>query len=135
MTGEPLNMTSKVSSTIANQASLGSIFGSSSIPSFDSHSLQITQHKLNRLNFREWFQYVILVNRGRGKVGYLTGAITPPSDTTPNYSTWEAENLIVMAWLINSMEPSIGRTYLFYKTTKEIWEAVQEIYFDLENTS
>ncbi|KAK9211342.1 hypothetical protein WN943_000717 [Citrus x changshan-huyou] len=31
---------------------------------------------------------------GRGKVGYLTGAITPPSDTTPNYSTWEAENLI-----------------------------------------
>lgn len=64
----------------------------------------------------------------------MTGAITPPSDTAPNYSTWEAENSIVMAWLINSMEPSIGRTYLFYKTEKEIWEAVQEIYSDLENT-
>lgn len=128
-------MTSEVSSTTADQASAGSITGSSSTPSFDSHSLQITQHKLNGLNFREWFQSVILVIRGRGKVGYLTGAITPHLDTAPTYSTWEAENSIVMAWLINSMEPSIGRTYLFYKTAKEIWEAVQEIYSDLENTS
>ena len=128
-------MTSEVSSTIADQAYAGSIIGSSSTPSFDSHSLQSTQHKLNRLNFREWFQSVILVIRGGGKVGYLTGAITPHLDTAPTYSTWEAENSIVMAWLINSMEPSIGWTYLFYKTTNEIWEAVQEIYSDLENTS
>ncbi|KAH9735881.1 protein kinase domain-containing protein [Citrus sinensis] len=60
-------MTSEVSSTIADQAYAGSIIGSSSTPSFDSHSLQSTQHKLNRLNFREWFQSVILVIRGGGK--------------------------------------------------------------------
>lgn len=47
---------------------------------------------------------------------------------------WEAENSIVMAWLVNSMEPRIERTYLFYKTTQEIWEVVQEIYSDMENT-
>ena len=40
-----------------------------------------------------------------------------------------------MAWLINLMELRIGRTYLFYKTMKEIWDTVQEMYSDLENTS
>ena len=33
------------------------------------------------------------------------------------------------------MELKIRRTYLFYKTTQEIWEAVQEIYSDMENTA
>jgi len=40
-----------------------------------------------------------------------------------------------MDWIINSMEPKIGQPYLFYKTAKEVWEAVQEIYSDLENTA
>lgn len=40
-----------------------------------------------------------------------------------------------MAWLINSMEPNIGITYLFYKTAKDIGTAVQEIYSNLKNTS
>ncbi|KZV57627.1 hypothetical protein F511_03087 [Dorcoceras hygrometricum] len=42
---------------------------------------------------------------------------------------------MVMAWLINSMEPPIGRTYLFLPTAKDIWEAVRETYSDLENSS
>ena len=33
------------------------------------------------------------------------------------------------------MEPKIGRTYLFYKTAKEMWEAMQALYSDMENTA
>jgi len=43
--------------------------------SLDNNSLQITQHRLNGRNFREWFQFVTLVIKGKGKFGYLTGAI------------------------------------------------------------
>ncbi|KZV50861.1 hypothetical protein F511_25459 [Dorcoceras hygrometricum] len=42
---------------------------------------------------------------------------------------------MVTAWLINSMEPSIGRTFLFLPTTQEVWDAVRETYSDLENSS
>ena len=38
-----------------------------------------------------------------------------------------------MAWIINSMEPKISQPYLFYKIAREVWEAIQEIYSDLEN--
>ena len=73
--------------------------------------------------------------KGRGKMGYLTGAMTTPPLDYITYSVWEAENSIVMAWLINSMEQKIGRLYLFYQTIKKVWDAVQEMYSDLEDIS
>ena len=77
----------------------------------------------------------MLVVRGKVKVGYLTGAVPKPNTNSTTYGVWEAENSIVMAWLVNFMEPKIGRTYLFYKIPKEIWEAAQEIYSNMENTA
>lgn len=101
----------------------------------ESPSLQITQHKLNGTNFREWFQSVLLVVIGKGKEGYLTSDVARSSTESAGSSIWEAENAIVMAWLVNSMEPKISRTYLFYKTACEIWKVVQEIYSDLKNSA
>lgn len=74
----------------------------------------------------------MLVMKGKGKMRYLTGETTQPDVDTLEYNTWDAENSIVMAWIINSMEPKIGRTYIFYKTTKEVWDAVQSLYSDME---
>ena len=99
------------------------------------HTLQITQHKLNGLNFREWYQSVLLVIRGKGKVGYLTGETCQPKQGDSGYQQWEAENSIIMALLINFMEARIGRTFLFYSSAHEIWKGVQDMYSDLENTS
>ena len=104
------------------------------IISIDNHSFQITQYKLNGTNFKEWFQSVMLVIKGKGKAGYLTGSILVPPAIATTYGVWEAENSTIMAWLINSMEPRIGRTYLFYKIAKEIWDSVQEMYLDLEKS-
>ena len=101
----------------------------------ENHALQITQHKLNGTNFKEWFQSVLLVIHSKGKIKYLNGTISKPSADSETYGIWEVENSIVMAWLVNSIEPRIGRIYLFYKTTQEIWEAIQEIYSDMENTA
>ena len=83
----------------------------------DSHSLQITQYKLNGTNFQESSQSVLLVVRGKGKAGYLIGAVPKPNTDSTTYGIWDTENFIVMAWLVNSKEPKIGRIYLFYKTT------------------
>ena len=99
------------------------------------HTLQITQHKLNGLNFREWYQSVLLVIRGKGKVGYLTGETCQPKQGDSGYQQWEVENSIIMALLINFMEARIGRTFLFYSSAHEIWKGVQDMYSDLENTS
>ncbi|KAK9214139.1 hypothetical protein WN944_006127 [Citrus x changshan-huyou] len=53
----------------------------------------------------------------------------------PGYPQWDAENSMVQAWLINSMDVDIGRTYLFLPSAKELWEAVTETYSNLGNAA
>ncbi|GMI67509.1 hypothetical protein HRI_000420200 [Hibiscus trionum] len=98
-------------------------------------SLIITNHRLDGKNFLQWSQSVLMVLRGRGKIGYINGEIPRPASTDSSYATWELNNSMVMAWLINSMEGHISRTYLFFKTAKEMWDAIKENYSDLGNAS
>lgn len=65
----------------------------------------------------------------------FTGEVSKLPATDPNYSTWLAENSIVLAWLINSMEPHISCRYLWFKTAKDGWDATWRMYSDLGNAS
>lgn len=96
-------------------------------------NISITSHKLNGNNFLQWSQSVKLFIRGRGKFGYLSGTTTKPAEEDEEFERWEAENSMIMSWLINSMDPSVGRTYLFLPTAHDIWNAVNETYSDLGN--
>ena len=68
-------------------------------------------------------------------MGYLDGTITQPKSDDPSFSNWDAQNSMVTAWLIHSMEDRIGDTNLFYSTAKGIWDAINLAYSDLENSS
>ena len=102
----------------------------------DNMAFQLTVEKLNGRNFREWAQSIKLVIEGKGKMGYLTGEIRKPESTDlAVIQKWRSENSMVIAWLVNSMKPSIGKTYLFLPTAKDVWDAVRETYSDAEDYS
>ena len=101
----------------------------------ESHSVQITTIRLNGDNFLRWSQSVRMYIRGRGKMGYLTGEKTAPAKADPTYATWDAENSMVMTWLVNSMEEDISSNYMCYPTAQELWENVNQMYSDLGNQS
>ena len=42
---------------------------------------------------------------------------------------------MIMTWLVSYMVDDIGANYLYYSTTKELWDSVYHMYFDLENQS
>lgn len=69
------------------------------------------------------------------EVGYLTGNLIAPKSTDSSYTTWMAENSIVLAWLIYSMETNISRRYLWFQTAKEVWDGPKKMYSDLGNSS
>ncbi|QHN83700.1 uncharacterized protein DS421_20g706960 [Arachis hypogaea] len=97
----------------------------------DSHSVQITIFRLNGSNYLRWSQSVQMYIRGRGKIGYLTGERSQPNVTDTQYNVWDTENSMVMTWLVNSMEEDISSNYMYYTTTKELWDSVKEMYSDL----
>lgn len=76
-----------------------------------------------------------MVIRGRGKLGYINGSKPKPAETDPTFSTWDAENSIVMAWIINSMNDEISQNFMLYPTAKTMWDAVSRRYSDLENST
>ncbi|RVX08368.1 hypothetical protein CK203_017607 [Vitis vinifera] len=49
-------------------------------------------NKLNRLDFLRWSQFVKLFIHGKGKLGYLTGAIKAPKEDDLGFQTWDLEN-------------------------------------------
>ncbi|KAK4846125.1 hypothetical protein QYF36_013329 [Acer negundo] len=95
----------------------------------------IPAHKLDGKNYLQWAKSVKIVICGRGKLGYNTGELPAPPLTDPTYKTWLAKNSIVLAWLINSMEPKISRRYLYFKIVKEVWNAACLMYSNLGNAS
>ena len=58
-----------------------------------------------------------------------------PALEDPLYTTWDAENSMVMTWFMNSMNEKIDSNYMCYFTAKELWDNVSKMYFDLGNQS
>ena len=55
--------------------------------------------------------------------------------TNPSYATWDAENSMIMAWLVNSIEEEISSNYICYPTAKALWDNIIQMYSDLGNQS
>ena len=64
-------------------------------------------------------------------MGYLCETITEPKTSDLNLESWEAENSLIIFWLLNSMQPEMAKTFLFLSTAKEIWDAVTHTYSKL----
>ena len=95
---------------------------------FDNPTLKITTKKLNRHNYLEWSQFAKLFLKSRGKIGYLHGTIELPKQFDPSFESWDAENSMIMSWMLYSMQPEIGKPFLFLSSAKEVWDAVSQRY-------
>ena len=56
----------------------------------------------------------------RGKIRYLTSETKAPASVDLAYPLWDAENSMVMTWLMNSMEEDIGSNYMCYSTAHKL---------------
>ncbi|KAG6701893.1 hypothetical protein I3842_07G008300 [Carya illinoinensis] len=101
----------------------------------ESHSVQITNIRLNEANFLRWSQSVRMYIHRRGKIGYLTGETKATDKADLSYAIWDAENSMIMAWLVNAMDEDISANYMCYPIAKELWDNVSQMYSDLGNYS
>ena len=87
----------------------------------NSHTIQITTIRINGDNFLPWSQSVRMYIRGQGKIGYLTGDKVAPSKDDSSFATWDAENSMVMTWLVNSMVEDISCFDICYYEVNMGW--------------
>lgn len=65
----------------------------------------------------------------------MSGDTNLTREKNANYATWDAENSMIMAWLVNSMEEDIASNYMCYSTAKDLWDNINQMYSDLGNQS
>ncbi|XP_024018974.1 uncharacterized protein LOC112090889 [Morus notabilis] len=124
----------ETSSSEVTSASSGAV-NPIQIDGFEAPFQQITSHKFNGQNFVQWSHSVMMFIEGKGKEDYLTGDAAQPDEKDPKFKTWKTENSMVRSWLINSMNTEMGENFMYYKTPKEMWDAVKRSYSNRENTS
>jgi hypothetical protein len=112
-----------------------SVYGDNDFNEGSKSSLKIDIPKMNGNNYNEWAQTVRLVLDGKGKLGFLTGAVAEPAEGDPLYKQWKSENSLIIAWLVSTMETGLGKPYMFLPSAKDVWEAVKETYSDIQNAS
>lgn len=53
----------------------------------------------------------------------------------PKYSDWVSENMLIMNWIINSMEEGISRSFKYSTTAKELWDSIEAAYAQKRNNA
>jgi gag-polypeptide of LTR copia-type len=124
------------------------------------HTLQLTTTLLNGSNYTSWAISASLSLQSRGKLNHITGQITtkpaqlsstiepvpegetpttktvvpvPNTSTDTSYQHWHQDDITVINWLLNSMEPQVSRLFMYYDIAKELWNEIKEMFGQYQN--
>lgn len=82
--------------------------------------------------FVDWKRVMVIALSGKNKLGFVDGSLPRPTQTTAARA-WNRVNNVVMGWIIAVLDDSIAKSILSYKTTREIWNELNERYGQSSN--
>ncbi|RVW90944.1 Retrovirus-related Pol polyprotein from transposon RE1 [Vitis vinifera] len=97
-------------------------------PYFTYHSdhpgLVLISKSLNGDNYLAWKRAMILALNSKNKLGFVNGSIKAPSEEIDpeGYATWSRCNDMVHSWIVNTLNPEIADSVIYYSTAHEVWE-------------
>ncbi|RVW56241.1 Retrovirus-related Pol polyprotein from transposon RE1 [Vitis vinifera] len=97
-------------------------------PYFTHHSdhpgLVLISKSLNGDNYSAWKRAMILALNSKNKLGFVNGSIKAPSEEIDpeGYATWSRCNDMVHSWIVNTLNPEIADSVIYYSTAHEVWE-------------
>jgi len=106
--------------------------GNLSNPYFTHHSdhpgLVLISKPLNRDNYSIWKRAMTLALNSKIKLSFVNGSIKAPSkETDPEgYAAWSRCNDMVHSWIINTLNPEISDSVIYYSTAHEVWEDLHD---------
>ena len=62
---------------------------------------------------------------GRGQLSHITAG--PPQPSDPNYSQWEQQDAMVIAWIIENIDGDIVTQFLDYTTAHSLWQGIESL--------
>ena len=100
-------------------------------PYFTHHSdhpgLILISKSLNGDNYSTWKRAMVLALNSKNKLGFFNGIKAPSEETDPEgYATWSRCNDMVHSWIVNTLNPEITDSVIYYSTAHKVWEDFRE---------
>lgn len=64
--------------------------------------------------------------RAKVKLSFVDGSIKKPARNSTDFSSWEKADFMVMAWIINAIDPNLHGSISHASTAHEIWIDLEE---------
>ncbi|XP_024199829.1 uncharacterized protein LOC112203031 [Rosa chinensis] len=94
----------------------------------DHPGLVLVSKPLNGDNYGGWKRAMTPALNSKNKLGFVNGTIKAPLEETDpeGYATWSRCNDMVHSWIINTIDPEITDSVIYYPTAHEVWEDFRE---------
>ncbi|XP_074310135.1 uncharacterized protein LOC141645851 [Silene latifolia] len=79
-------------------------------------------------DFLGWKQDVLMALASKNKDCFIDGTFTRPPKTDKKFHQWVRCDLMVMKWVLNSLNKSIRDNLKYVKSAQELWEELLERY-------
>ncbi|CAA0831808.1 Unknown protein [Striga hermonthica] len=83
---------------------------------------------LNGDNYPLWSRLMKVEIGVRDNTDHITGINTPSSTDDSAYRKWEREDLRVISWIIQNVEPHLAPNYVEFPTAKSLWDSLATTY-------
>ncbi|XP_074314079.1 uncharacterized protein LOC141649284 [Silene latifolia] len=98
------------------------------LSSSDQPASLLTPVLFDGTNFLSWKQDVLMALAAKNKEGFVNGVLVKPSATDKKYHQFIRCDLMVLKWILNSMDKSIRETLKYIRTAKALWDEIMERY-------
>lgn len=83
---------------------------------------------LNGDNYCTWARSMKIALRAKTKLGFVDGTIKKPASNSEDYAQWEKADSMVMAWIINSIDPILHGSISHAVTVRDVWMDLEECF-------
>ncbi|CAM8998803.1 unnamed protein product [Rhodiola kirilowii] len=87
----------------------------------------ITTVQLKGENYEEWSKHVRNALRTKRKLGFVDGTIQKPTEAA-EVEQWEVVNSMLVAWIMNTIEPSVRSSISMVEDVKTLWDDLQLLF-------
>ncbi|KAJ9554960.1 hypothetical protein OSB04_009574 [Centaurea solstitialis] len=93
----------------------------------DHPGLILISKTLNGDNYSGWKRAMSLALNSKNKLGFVDGSFKQPKETDSDaFGSWSRCNDMVHSWIINTLDPEIADSVMYYSTAHDVWEDLRE---------
>ncbi|KZV49106.1 hypothetical protein F511_27811 [Dorcoceras hygrometricum] len=92
----------------------------------DNPGTIISHVQLKGENYEEWARSMRNALRAKKKLGFIDGSLEKPSNDSSEIEDWWMVNSMLVAWIFNTIEPTLRSTITYVENVKDLWEDIQQ---------